>query len=76
VPRVFRFVDVLGCELHTIDDPEDKLPIPDITQVISIGFSRMRVESVVPERTDSNVPIVYHVRVRLILVANHQLFKN
>lgn len=76
MPRVLRFVDMLGCELHTIDDPEDKLPIPEITQVISIGFSRMRVESVVPERPDSNAPIVYHVRVRLILAVNHQLFKN
>ena len=25
--RVFKFIDILGCELHTINDPEDELPI-------------------------------------------------
>jgi len=51
----------LGCELHTINDPEDKLPIPAIRQVISIGSSRMRVESVA---LSSINPTVYTVRVR------------
>lgn len=75
MPRVFRFVDILGCELHTINDPEDKLPVPKIGQVISIGPSRMRVQSVVPKRTDSSEPADYSVRVRLV-AANDQLFKN
>jgi hypothetical protein len=44
VARIFRFVDILGCELHTINDPQDKLPIPEIRQVISIGDGRMRFE--------------------------------
>ena len=26
--RVFKFFDILGCELHRIDDPEDQLPVP------------------------------------------------
>src|SRR5215469_837499 len=33
VPRIFRFVDILGCELHTIRDPQDELPIPQTWQV-------------------------------------------
>jgi hypothetical protein len=75
VPRVFRFVDILERELHTIDDPEDRLPIPQTTQVISIGLSRMRVESVTLRPTVSSAPSVYDVRVRVVL-ANHQLFNN
>lgn len=63
MPRVFKFVDLLGYELHTINDPEDKLPVPQITQVISIGISTMRVESVVFKRTDSSALSVYYVRV-------------
>jgi hypothetical protein len=37
VARIFKFLDILGSELHTINDPEEKLPIPAIRQVISIG---------------------------------------
>jgi len=63
VARVFKFIDILECELHTINDPQDKLPIPAIRQVISIGPSSMRVESV----TLSSInPTVYIVRVRLV----------
>jgi hypothetical protein len=76
VPRVFRFVDILGCELHTINDPEDLLPIPEIRQVITIGLSRMRVQSMVLKRTDSSGPSVYNVRVRLAPAATVHLFKN
>ena len=76
MPRVFRFVDILGCEIHTIKDPEDKLPIPEIRQVISIGSSRMRVASVVRQRTDSPASSVYDVRVRLVPATNDYLFKN
>jgi len=61
VARIFRFIDILGCDLHTINDPEDQLPIPAITQVVSIGDSRMRVESVT---LSSMNPIIYSVRVR------------
>jgi len=74
--RVFRFVDILGCEIHTINDPEHLLPIPEIWQIITIGFSRMRVESVVLKRTDSSEPSVYNVRVRLVPAATAHLFKN
>ena len=44
--RVFKFVDIFGCELHTITDPKDKLPIPANAQQVSIGPMTMRVESV------------------------------
>jgi len=30
VACVFKFVDLTGCVLHTIDDPEDQLPNPRI----------------------------------------------
>ena len=75
MPRIFRFVDILECELHTISDPEDKLPVPQTKQVISIGLSRMWVESVTLKPSDSSAPSVYDVRVRVV-PANHQLFKN
>ena len=74
--RVFRFVDILGCELHTINDPEDKLPIPHTMQIISIGHSRMRVESVSLSATDSSTASVYRVRVREAPLMNSQPFKN
>lgn len=61
--RVFKFLDVLGWELHTIDDPEDRLPIPQIGQVISIGLSRMQIESVTLNHTASTTRGVYSVRV-------------
>jgi hypothetical protein len=60
--RVFTFVDTKGVELHSISDPEDKLPIPEATQVVSIGTSRMWVESVTP-RHSVDSPSVYRVRV-------------
>jgi len=63
VARVFKFVDLLGRELHTITDPEDKLPIPVNTQEISIGPVTMRVESVtiVGWSTNPRIPSVYYV---------------
>jgi hypothetical protein len=67
--RVFSFVDILGCEIHKINDPEDKLPIPEIGQVVSIGRSRMLVESVTLRKNDSSAPSV-HVRVRTAPAAN------
>ena len=76
MPRVFRFVDILGCEIHTINDPEDMLPVPQIRQLISIGPSRMRIESVTPKPTDSSEPNVYAVRVRLVPASNCQLSIN
>jgi hypothetical protein len=63
VARLYKFIDILGCELHTINDPEDKLPIPLINQVISIGPSKMRVESVA---ANSANPTVYIIRVRAV----------
>jgi hypothetical protein len=78
MPRVFRFVDILGCELHTINDPEDKLPIPQTRQIISIGLSSMLVQSVSVERSvSSGRPSVYIISVRELPIATgDQLFKN
>ena len=62
VARVFTFVNTRGVEIHSISDPEDKLPIPEATQIVSIGASSMWVESVTPQHgVDS--PSVYRVRV-------------
>ena len=61
--RVFKFIDVSGCEMHTIKDPDDKLPVPTSKQIISIGSSRMQVESVTT-LGDSEASSVYFVRVR------------
>jgi hypothetical protein len=67
VARVFKFVDLLGRELHTITDPEDMLPIPATAQEISIGPITMRVDSVrtVGSSTDPRIPSVYYVCVRV-----------
>jgi hypothetical protein len=62
VARVFTFVDSEGTEIHCISDPEDKLPIPEPAQIVSIGPSRMCVESVTPHHTMDS-PTVYRVRV-------------
>ena len=62
--RVFRFIDFFGRELHTINDPEDRLPIPRTMQEISIGPSGMVVESVSLMGTDSSAANVYSIRVR------------
>lgn len=74
--RVFRFVDILGCELHTINDPEDKLPVPHVGHVISIELSAMLVQSVSLERIGSSARSAYIVRVREVPAATDQLFKN
>ena len=75
MPRIFRFVDILDGELHTISDPDDKLPIPQSLQLISIGSSRMQVESVRLSPTDSSEPTVYKVRVRSVPATYNQLFR-
>jgi len=74
--RVFKFIDVLGYELHTISDPLDELPIPNTMQKISIGQSTMTVESVISNGTDSIGANVYEVRVREIPLIRGQSFKN
>ena len=63
VARVFKFIDVSECEIHTIEDPDDKLPVRTSKQVISIGSSRMQVESVTM-LGNSETCSVYFVRVR------------
>jgi hypothetical protein len=63
VARVFMFIDISGCELHTIEDPDDKLPIPMNKQEISIGSSKMLVESVAALGTPG-MCTVYSVRVQ------------
>ena len=74
--RIFRFVDILGCELHIINDPEDKLPLPQTEQVISIELSTMLVQSVSAERTVSSALSIYIVCVQEVPAATDQLFKN
>ena len=66
VARVFSFVDTKGVEIHCISDPYNQLPIPEPTQVISIGASRMCVESVTPHHAIDS-PSVYRVRVWTML---------
>ena len=61
--RVFKFIDVSGCEIHTIEDPDDELPVPTSKQVISIGSSRIQVESVTT-LGNSEACSVYFVQVR------------
>jgi len=63
--RILKFLDSSGQELHHINDPEDRLPIPVIGQVVSIGSSKMWVETVTTQR-DAGVP-VHFVLVRSIL---------
>ena len=67
--RVFMFVDISGCELHTIEDPDDKLPIPMSTQEISIGSSKMIVESVAAHGNPA-ICTVYSVRVQTAAAAD------
>ena len=69
VARVFTFVDTKGVEIHCISDPDDKLPIPAPTQVISIGTSKMCVESVTPHHSIGS-PSVYRVRVWTVPAAD------
>jgi len=77
MPRVFRFVDLLGCELHTINDPEDKLPVPQTRQIISIGLSTMLVQCVSVERAGSSGrPSVYIVSVREVPTEVHPFSRN
>lgn len=66
--RIFTFVDTEGVEIHNITDSEDKLPVPEATQVITIGESRMWVQSVTPQHTVHS-PIVYRVSVRILPAA-------
>ena len=68
--RIFQFVDSLGCELHTINDPEDRLPVPEIRQLISIGRNAMLVESVTLHHAASSAPSVYSVRVWTVPAAD------
>ena len=65
-PRVFEFVDMGGDELHTISDPKHELPIPANNQMISVGCSRMLVESVTVSAGNPDTPIVYRVRVQVL----------
>jgi hypothetical protein len=69
VARVFKFIDVSGCEIHTIEDPDDKLPVPTSKQIISIGYSRMQVESVTTLGA-SEASSVYFVRVQTSVGTN------
>jgi hypothetical protein len=64
VARIFRFIDILGSELHRINDPEDRLPIPEIGQVVSIGAASMRVVSTIVDARASSTSAVFNVRVR------------
>jgi hypothetical protein len=56
VARILKFLESSGRELHHISDPEERLPIPVTGQVVSIGPSRMWIESVTT-LSDAEVPI-------------------
>ena len=56
-------MDTLGQELHIVNDPEEMLPIPVNEQEISIGNSRMLVESVTVGPTRESAYSVCLVRV-------------
>ena len=60
--RLFRFVDKLGTELHIINDPQDKLPIPQSNQLISIGRTQMHVESVAFNQSSTGSVYIVYVR--------------
>jgi hypothetical protein len=63
VTRVYKFIDASGREIHTVEDPDNKLPIPTTRQVIFIGTDRMQVESI-ETFGDGEACTVYFVRVR------------
>lgn len=67
--RVFKFIDASGREIHTIEDPDDKLPVPTSKQVVSIGSSRMEVQSVIT-LGNSETCSVYFVRVQTSVGTN------
>ena len=69
IMRIFTFVDTKGFEIHSISDPEDKLPIPEPAEVVSIGASRMWVESVTSHHSFDS-PSVYRVRVWTVHAAD------
>jgi len=43
VTRVYKFIDASGREIHTVEDPDNKLPIPARRQVIFIGRTGCRL---------------------------------
>jgi hypothetical protein len=61
--RVYKFINVSGREIHTVEDPDNKLPIPANGQVIFLGNDRMEVESV-KTFGDAEVCTIYFVQVR------------
>jgi len=65
VARILKFLNSSGKELHHINDPEDTLPIPVNGQVVTIGSSKMWVESVTRLR-DTGMSLFYLVFVRAI----------
>ena len=66
--RILKFLDSSGQELHHINDPEERLPIPVSGQVVVIGSSKMWIESVTTLR-DAGAPI-HFVLVRPILAGD------
>ena len=66
--RTLKFLDLSGKELHHINDPEERLPIPVSGQVVVIGSSKMWIESVTT-LGDPRAPI-HFVLVRPILAGD------
>lgn len=62
--QILKFLDLSGKELHHINDPEERLPIPVSGQVVAIGSSKMWIDSVTTLR-DAETPI-HFVLVRSI----------
>ena len=65
VARILKFLDSSGKELHHINDPDERLPIPVSGQVVVIGSSKMWIESVTTLR--DRKALTHFVLVRSIL---------
>ena len=62
--QILKFLDLSGKELHHINDPEERLPIPVCGQVVAIGSSKMWIESVTTLREEGTR--IHFVQVRPI----------
>ena len=67
--RILKFLDSSGQELHHINDPEERLPIPVSGQIVVIGSSKMWIESVTTLR-DARAAPIHFVLVRPIPAAD------
>ena len=57
--RILKFLDASGRELQQINDPEERLPIPVSGQVVTIGSSRLWIDSVTTLRDAEPIHLVF-----------------